>query len=56
MAASLYSHLSSLLNSGKGSDLTIICDGCHFEVHKAIVTQSPVIAKPFDEHSNFEVN
>ena len=41
--------LSQLLESQKYSDLTLLCEGHEFKVHKAIVcTQSPVIAAAVD--------
>ncbi|KAJ6785135.1 hypothetical protein PWT90_08155 [Aphanocladium album] len=57
-AQSLY--LAELLDSGRYSDLTIICHEQQFKVHKAVVcAQSDVIAKPFElgtEYSETQVN
>ncbi|XWX00711.1 hypothetical protein V2A60_008732 [Cordyceps javanica] len=53
-------YLAELLDSGRYSDLTIICDEQQFKVHKAVVcAQSDVIAKPFElgtEYSETQVN
>lgn len=42
-------NLSSLLTTGKYSDLRIVCDECQFQVHKAVVCpQSVVISAACD--------
>ena len=42
-------NLSSLLTSGKYSDLRIVSDGHQFQVHRAVVcAQSPVISAACD--------
>lgn len=42
-------NLSSLLNTGKYSDLRIFCDGYQFQVHKAVLcSQSVVISAAVD--------
>lgn len=44
-AGNAYSFISKLLGSGDYSDLTLVCEGETFKVHRAIVcSQSPVIA------------
>ncbi|KAI0554553.1 hypothetical protein F4679DRAFT_579578 [Xylaria curta] len=44
---------TELLGSGEYSDMTLVCDGQHFHLHKGIIcTQSPVIAA--DMKSNFK--
>jgi hypothetical protein len=49
------SGLAQLMGSDKYSDLTFVCEGQKFKVHRAVVcTQSPVIAAACD--GAFKVN
>ena len=48
--------MPNLLQSGKYSDLTIVCGSDRYAVHKSIVcVMSSVIAAPFEDHAAFRV-